>query len=84
MSKKQADLCVAIGSYKDRNGEEKVQWENIGVEMVGEDEKSFLLLKPWINLAGIPHEANKHIVVHRFFPKQSQLSSAVPASDEII
>ena len=84
MSKKRADLCVAIGSYKDRNGEEKVQWENIGVEMVGEDEKSFLLLKPWINLAGIPHEANKHIVVHRFLPKQSQLSSAVPASDEII
>ena len=75
MAQKKADLCVAIDTYKDRNGEDKTQWENIGVEMAGEDGKSFFLLKPWINLAGIPHDASKHIIVYRFTPRPTTVSS---------
>lgn len=76
MTQKKADLCVAVDTYKDHNGEEKTQWENIGVEMTGEDGKSFFLLKPWINLAGIPHDSGKHIIVHRFTLKNTSSSSS--------
>lgn len=81
MAQKRADLCVAVESYKDRNGEEKTQWENIGVEMIGEDGKTFLLLKPWINLSGIPHEGNKRIIVHRFLPKNASPAPAPEPKD---
>lgn len=82
MAQKKADLCVAVNTYKDRNGEERTQWENIGVEMKGDDGKIFFLLKPWINLSGIPHDAGKHVAVYRFTSKAAASSSAaLPEAD---
>ena len=80
MAQKKADLCVAVNTYKDRNEEDHTQWENIGVEMAGDDGKPFFLLKPWINLSGIPHDAGKHVVVHRFIQKAAS-SAAQPETD---
>ena len=76
MAQKKADLCVAVNTYKDRNGEERTQLENIGVEMKGDDGKIFFLLKPWINLSGIPHDTGKHVAVYRFTSKAASSSSA--------
>lgn len=82
MAQKKADLCVAVNTYKDRNGEERTQWENIGVEMKGDDGKIFFLLKPWINLSGIPHDTGKHVAVYRFTSKATSLpSAALPEAD---
>lgn len=66
MAKKLNDLCVVTGKYQDLSGNEKPQWENIGSELLTDDGKVLLFLKPWINLAGIPHENGKQILVNKF------------------
>ena len=62
---KKYDLCVKSGTYTDRNGNEKVNWENIGVMI--DDGSPYILLKPYINLAGFPREEGRnHLLVSVF------------------
>ena len=59
------DLCVKSGTYTDRNGNEKTNWENIGVMF--DDGSRYILLKPYINLAGFPREEGRnHLIVSVF------------------
>ena len=56
---KKYDLCVKSGTYTDRSGNEKVNWENIGVMI---DDGS-----PYIHLAGFPRdEGRNHLIVSVF------------------
>ncbi len=62
---KKYDLCVKSGTYTDRNGNEKVNWENIGVMV--DDGSPYILLKPYMNLAGFPREEGRnHLLVSVF------------------
>ena len=62
---KKYDFCVKSGTYTDRNGNEKVNWENIGVMI--DDGSPYILLKPYINLAGFPREEGRnHLLVSVF------------------
>ena len=45
--------------YKDREGNPKANWHNIGVIMENDQGKQFMLLDKWINFAGIPDFSGK-------------------------
>lgn len=53
MSQKTHDLVVKVGTYYDNSGVQRAKWQNIGVVIEG-PHGPYMLLKPHINLAGIP------------------------------
>ena len=72
---KKYDLCVKSGTYTDRKGNEKVNCENIGVMV--DDGSPYLLLKPYISLAGFPREEGRsHLLVSVFEHKEQEQRSS--------
>lgn len=72
---KKYDLCVKSGTYTDRNGNEKVNWENVGV-MMENGNGPYLLIKPYINFAGFPREEGRsHLIVSMFEHKEQEQRS---------
>ena len=54
MSRKIYDLTIPAGSYTDKNGKTRTNWENVGAVFQREDGKSFITLKRTFNPAGVP------------------------------
>lgn len=66
---------IANGTYKNREGEEKTSWEEVGVIMLSQAGKEFVLLDPTVNLAGFEREPGKDRIIASIFedkPKQQQ------------
>ena len=59
MARKIKNLSVKTREYKDRDGNPKANWVNIGVIMESDSGKPFMLLDKWINFAGIPDFSGK-------------------------
>ena len=59
MAHKLMNLSVKTREYKDRDGNSKANWQNIGVIMENDQGKQFMLLDKWVNLAGIPDFSNR-------------------------
>ena len=68
MARKVHDLAVVVGTYM-KDGQEKKRYQNIGVMMESDQGGRFLILEPWFNPAGVPHEAGKGIMVSMFDDK---------------
>ena len=67
MSKKY-DLAVKVGSYTDREGNNKNRWENIGAIMHG-DNGFYMMLKRTFNPAGVAGQNDRDsILVSMFEP----------------
>ena len=65
------DLGVKVSSYKDKNGDNKAKWENIGAVFKTEDGSVFMSLKATFNPAAIKRKENdENILVSMFKPKQ--------------
>jgi hypothetical protein len=68
------DLCVSVGSYTDRTGQQKNKWKTVGAMMQTDKGQggNFLLLDRDFNPSGIPHDASKgnSILVSMFEPKK--------------
>ena len=60
MARKIKNLSVKTREYKDRDGNPKANWVNIGVIMENDQGKQFMLLDKFINLAGIPDFKNSN------------------------
>lgn len=54
MSKKIKDLAVRVSTYKDKNGQDKGKYQNVGCILQMDDGKKTMLLNRWFNPAGIP------------------------------
>ena len=81
MATKKYDMAVVTGSYKDRNGNSKNQYETIGAVFNGE-RGPYAILKKTFNPAGIVSE--KDSIIISFFepkPRQSSGDSSVGESD---
>lgn len=65
MARKVHDLAVVVGTYF-KDGQEKKRYQNIGVMMENDQGGRFLILEPWFNPAGVPHENGKGIMVSMF------------------
>jgi hypothetical protein len=67
------ELCVSVRQYpaKDGNGNQimKNQYQKIGNMFEKDDKGRFIILDPFINLAGVPHEPGKGVMVSMFDPK---------------
>jgi hypothetical protein len=75
--KKTYDLAVKTGSYKDKNGDTKNRYENIGTVVEG-DNGPYIIMKRTFNPAGVPNPENRDtIVVSMFTPKDG---NSAPAS----
>ena len=73
MSKKVYDLAVKIGSYKNRDGEEKAKYLNIGAIIEKDDGGRFMLMNRTFNPAGVPNPENKEtFIVSMFSAERSQ------------
>ena len=59
MARKIKNLSVKTREYKDKDGNPKANWVNIGVIMENDQGKQFMLLDKWINFAGIPDFSGK-------------------------
>jgi hypothetical protein len=68
MAEKIFDLCVIVSKYKDTSGKEKCRYQHIGAEMVNAEGKHFIVLNPWVNLAGIPMDSTRNSVFVCKFP----------------
>jgi len=67
MSKKVYDLAVKIGTYKNRDGEEKAEYLNIGAIIEKDDGGRFMLMNRTFNPAGVPNpDNNKTFIVSMF------------------
>lgn len=70
------DLCVAVGSYTDRNGQTKSKWKTVGAMMQTDKGNggNFLLLDRDFSPSGIPYDASKgnSILVSMFEPKKDE------------
>ena len=70
------DLAVSTGTYTDRaTGQEKHRYQNIGAMMQSDKGGIFLLIEPWVNLAGVPHEPGRSILVSMFEPRKDGATS---------
>jgi hypothetical protein len=69
---KKYDLAVKIGSYTDRNGDQKNRYKNIGAVMTGSDGGEFMLLDRTFNPAGVSVEPGRDsIMVSMFTPRDN-------------
>ena len=66
-AKKIRELVVKTGSYRDREGNEKPRWKNVGSLMESEDGGKFILLDTTFNPAGVPNPDNRDNVLISIF-----------------
>lgn len=75
-SKKVYDLAVKVGSYRDREGNEKARWKTIGSEWENEDGGRFLVLDSTIVAMEVQWVANpehkERIMVSKFDSNRGQ------------
>jgi hypothetical protein len=65
------DMVVKARTYRDAQGQERAEWLNIGSVMEG-DNGMFAMLKPHINLAGIPRAEGKDVLASFFEPNSDR------------
>ena len=71
-AKKIRELVVKTGSYRDRDGNEKPRWKNVGSLMESEDGGKFILLDTTFNPAGVPNPDNRDNVLISIFEMKDQ------------
>jgi len=60
-------IMIANGQYKDKQGQMKTSWKEVGVIMTSAKGGEFCLLDPTVNLAGFPREAGKDRLIASIF-----------------
>jgi hypothetical protein len=82
MARKRYDIVAKVGEYTNNQGVQKPRWQNVGAVIDG-DKGPFMVLEPWIDLAGLPREQGKGVLLNLFDPNQNQQGhqqSNAPAS----
>ena len=60
-------IMIANGQYKDKQGQMKTSWKEVGVIMTSAKGGEFCLLDPTVNLAGFPREQGKDRLIASIF-----------------
>lgn len=81
MATKIKELVVSVGKYKDRNGQEKTRWENIGAVWQDKDAQgntySYIMEKATFNPAGVPRrEGSDSVKINLFDTKEKTQGNA--------
>ena len=64
MARKIKNLSVKTREYKDRDGNNKANYQNVGAIMENDNGKQFMLIDKFINFAGLPDLVAKKILLH--------------------
>ncbi len=72
MTKKVYDLAVKVGTYTDRQGNEKGRWKNIGSVLQMDDGGKVLLIDRTFNPAGVLNPDNRDSVMVSMFPPKDR------------
>lgn len=72
MPTKLKDLVVKTGEYRDRDGNTKARWMNVGALMQSDDGGMFIMLDRAFNPAGIPNPDNRSNVLVSCFDRREQ------------
>lgn len=76
------NLVVKVGTYTDREGNEKAKWQNIGVVLEG-SHGPYILLSRSFNPAGVPcATTDESILVSLFEPKKWKEGGEKQSSEE--
>lgn len=76
------DLAVVVGSYTNRNGDEKKRWKNIGSVLETKDGGKVILIDRIFNPAGVPVEDGRdQIMISMFKPKDGETEQSAPRSE---
>lgn len=59
------DLAVKVGSYRDRNGQDRNRYQRVGRVVRMDDGGEMMLLDRWFNPAGVPTERDS-IILYAF------------------
>ena len=78
MNTKLYDLAVVTGSYTDRNGETKRNYENVGAIMQSDkDDRRYIILKATFNPAAITRkEGSNYIFINMYKPRDLSAGQA--------
>lgn len=80
--KKVYDIVAAVGSYEDRDGNEKKRYQNVGSVFKG-DKGPFIVFKRWFNPAAVESKpGDDSIFLSLFEPKEDDKPAARPSRDE--
>lgn len=71
MASKKYDIVAKVGEYTDQQGNQKPRWQNIGAVLQG-DKAPFIIMEPWVNLSGLPHEEGRGVLLNLFDPNSQQ------------
>lgn len=80
MSKKY-DLAVKVGTYNDKQGNEKARWKNIGAIIQGKD-GFFMMMDKTFNPAGLAEPGRESILISMFEPKQRDSQPQQSSQDQ--
>lgn len=72
MAQKLYDLAVKTGEYRNRDGETKGRYVNVGSVMANDDGGKFIILHRHFNPAGVPNPDNKDSVILSMFEPRDQ------------
>ena len=75
MTRKIADLAIPAGSYRDKNGNEKTRWENVGGMFETDNGRRFITIKRTFSPAGVAIDdkgSNKESIVINMFDSNSR------------
>ena len=68
---KKYDVVAKVGTYTDKNGEEKPRWLNVGAVITTENGHALLLSKTF-NPAGLAEPDRESVLLNLFEPKKHE------------
>jgi len=71
MQKKLYDVSIALGQYRDRSGNDRTRWQNVGA-IFESDKGKYMLLDRWFNPAGLPNPENRTSAILWLFEPRSR------------
>lgn len=84
MAKKLYNLSVANGTYKNKEGQDKNSYVNIGAVFQGDDGVSmYALIEKHINLAGLKSDPNRTSVLVGLYPEDNAGSAKANSVSEM-
>lgn len=78
-TRKTHDLAVKVGSYTDRDGNEKGRYVNAGAVFEKDDGSTFIAINRTFNPAGVPNPDNKEMIVLSRFELREKDGGSKPA-----
>ena len=76
------DAAINAGEYKDKSGNTKVRWKNVG-GLFEKDGKPYLLIDKGVNLAAYATPGRDSVLISLFVPRNDGTKQATTPADQV-